>query len=152
MHLQSDRYWKPLAGIVGIPELIDDPRFSTMSARGENTEELVEILDGRFATKTFDEWDRTFRQGGDFIYAKVQSVDELEHDPQVTANDYITTFDHPALGPIKMCNHPIIYSETPAGIWREAPELGQHTEEVLIEELGYNWKDIEGLQEAGAIP
>jgi crotonobetainyl-CoA:carnitine CoA-transferase CaiB-like acyl-CoA transferase len=51
-----------------------------------------------------------------------------------------------------MCNHPIIYSETPAGIWREAPELGQHTEEVLIEELGYNWKDIEGLQEAGAIP
>ena len=50
-----------------------------------------------------------------------------------------------------MCNHPNIYSETPAGIWREAPELGQHTEEILIDELGYDWDDIGELQNAGAI-
>jgi crotonobetainyl-CoA:carnitine CoA-transferase CaiB-like acyl-CoA transferase len=50
-----------------------------------------------------------------------------------------------------MCNHPNKYSETPAGIWREAPELGQHTEEVMIDELGYTWDDIERVREAGAI-
>ena len=50
-----------------------------------------------------------------------------------------------------MCNHPNIYSETPAGIWKEAPELGQHTEQILIDELGYDWDDISELQEAGAI-
>ncbi len=151
IHLQPDRYWKDFATAVGIPELIDDPRFSEMRARYENTEEITRILDERFATKTSDEWDKTLRDGGDFIYAKVQTVDELPEDPQVIANDYITTFDHPVLGPTKMTNHPNHYSETPAGIWREAPELGQHTEEVLIDELGYDWDDIGRLQEAGAI-
>ena len=72
-------------------------------------------------------------------------------DPQVIANEYITTFDHPSIGPIKMCNHPNIYSETPSGIFREAPELGQHTEEILVDELGYSWDDIVSLQDKGVI-
>ena len=151
MHLQPDRHWEPLATVLGIPELIDDPRFATMDAKTENAAELVEILDKRFATKTYDEWNAAFQEGGDFIYAKVQHIDELEDDTQVIANDFITTFDHPVLGPVKMCNHPNHYSETPAGIWREAPELGQHTEEILIEELDYDWDDIERLRGAGAI-
>ncbi len=151
MHLQPDRYWARFATVLGIPELIDDPRFSDMAARARNSAELVKVLDERFATRTYDEWDRAFKEAGDFIYAKVQSIEELDKDPQVIANDYITTFNHPVLGMVKMCNHPVIYSETPAGIWREAPEHGQHTEEVLIEELGYTWDDIEKLREAGAI-
>ena len=123
-----------------------------MAARAENSAELVKIFDDVFATKTVDEWDQTLRESEvDFIYAKVQSVGELEQDPQVIANDYITSFEHPVLGSVKMCNHPNIYSETPAGIWREAPELGQHTEEILIDELGYDWDDIQSLREAGAI-
>ena len=151
MHLQPDRYWKPFATVLGIPELIDDPRFNTMDARTENNAELVEIIDARFATRTFDEWNILLREAGDFIFAKVQHIHELEHDSQVIANDYVTSFDHPVLGTVKMCNHPNKYSETPAGIWREAPELGQHTEEVMIDELGYTWDDIERIREAGAI-
>jgi crotonobetainyl-CoA:carnitine CoA-transferase CaiB-like acyl-CoA transferase len=50
-----------------------------------------------------------------------------------------------------MCNHPNIYSETPSGIFKEAPELGQHTEEILVEELGYSWDDITTLQDKGVI-
>ena len=50
-----------------------------------------------------------------------------------------------------MVNHPVTYSETPAGIWREAPELGQHTEGILIDELGYSWDGIQRLKAAGAI-
>ena len=152
MHLQPDPYWEPLARVLGLEHLIDDPRFSDMAARAENSAELVKIIDGVFATKTVDEWDQALRASEvDFIYAKVQSVEELEQDPQVIANDYITEFEHPVLGSVKMCNHPNIYSETPAGIWREAPELGQHTEEILIDEFGYDWDDIQELREAGAI-
>ena len=81
----------------------------------------------------------------------MQSITDLVDDVQVQANDYITDFDHPVLGDVKMCNHPNIYSETPAGLWREAPELGQHTEQILIDELGYDWDAISELQEAGAI-
>ena len=151
MHLQADRHWSPLLTALGLTELIDDARFVTLEERAANGPALVAILDRKFAEKSFDEWDALLRESGDFIYAKVQSIDELQYDSQVIANDYITNFDHPVIGPVKMCNHPNIYSETPAGIWREAPELGQHTEEILVEELGYTWDDIAKLQEAGAI-
>ncbi len=150
-HLQPDRYWESFMTSLGLAELIDDPRFSETPARTENREELVEIMDRQFVTRTSAEWDEHFRKTGDFIYAKVQSINELVDDPQVIANDYITTFDHPVIGPIKMCNHPNIYSETPSGIFKEAPELGQHTEEILIDELGYTWEDITALQDKGVI-
>ncbi len=152
MHLQPDPYWQPLAAAMGLDEAAADPRFADMRSRAEHTVELVGILDAKFAEKSADEWDTLFREFEiDFIYAKVQAIEELEHDIQVQANNYISKFDHPVLGEVKMCNHPNRYSETPAGIWREAPELGQHTEEILIEELGYDWDDIQQLQEAGAI-
>ena len=152
MHLQPDPYWRPICHAMGLDDIIDDPRFTDMRARAENTVELVRIMDEKFATKTLDEWDTIFREFDvDFIYAKVQSITDLKDDVQVVANDYITEFEHPVLGDVKMCNHPNIYSETPAGLWREAPELGQHTEQILIDELGYDWDDISELQDAGAI-
>ena len=151
MLIQPDRYWKPFAAALGLSELLEDSRFASGQAMAKNSAELVSILDKKFATRTYEEWDGTFREAGDFIYSKLQHIDELDQDTQVIANEYITNFDHPVLGSIKVCNHPNQYSETPAGIWREAPELGQHTEEVLIEELGYDWDDIEQLRAAGAI-
>ena len=152
MHLQPDPYWRPICRAMGMDDIIDDPRFGDMKARAENTVELVRIMDERFTSKTADEWDAVFREFEvDFIYAKVQSITDLVDDVQVQANDYITDFEHPVLGDVQMCNHPNIYSETPAGLWREAPELGQHTEQILLDELGYDWDDIKELQDAGAI-
>ncbi|MCH8310893.1 MAG: CoA transferase, partial [Chloroflexi bacterium] len=151
MHLQPDRYWESFMTVMGLEELLNDPRFETMELRSDNGAALVEALDVQFATKTFDEWDKIFRSGHDFIYAIVQDIVDLADDPQVIANDYITEFDHPTIGPIQMCNHPNIYSETPSGIFREAPELGQHTEEILIDELDYTWDDINDLRDAGVI-
>jgi crotonobetainyl-CoA:carnitine CoA-transferase CaiB-like acyl-CoA transferase len=54
------------------------------------------------------------------------------------------------LGPVKLADHPIRYGETPHSIRRLAPELGEHTEEILLE-LGYDWPDIAQLQEKGVI-
>ena len=138
-HMQPDRVWQPFTAVLGMAELADDPRFATTDARRDNSEEITEILVQRFATRTYDQWHQAFKEAGDFIYDKVQFLHELEQDPQVIANDYITTFDHPDLGAVKMSNHPNIYSETPAGIWREAPELGLDRD------------DIARLRAAGAI-
>ena len=66
------------------------------------------------------------------------------------ANGYITEVEHPVLGRIKLADHPIRYSETPHSIRSVAPELGQHTEEVLLE-LDYSWEDISALQEKGVV-
>ena len=51
---------------------------------------------------------------------------------------------------MKLANHPIQYSETPSSIRRLAPEIGEHTEEILIE-AGYSWDDIADLQDKGVI-
>ena len=150
MNPQPARYWADFVKAVELDYLLEDPVLGDPNQIGEHGSELVKILDEKFATKTFKEWDAIFRHLG-FIYAKVQSVAELKDDPQVIANDYITDFAHPVLGDVQMCNFPVAFSETPASIRREAPELGQHTEDILIDELGYDWEDIARFQEAGAI-
>ena len=76
---------------------------------------------------------------------------ELTQDPQVLANDYVTEFNHPVFGPTKTVGFPIGFSKTPCSIRREAPELGQHTEEILTEILSYTWDDIAKLKEAEVI-
>ena len=147
---QPARYWKPFVEAMGLEYVLEDPRFDGVEDGAAGSPELLKLIEDAFATKTFEEWDQIFRKYG-FIYAKIQTISELKDDPQVIANNYITEFDHPAIGPVKVCNFPVAFSETPAVLWKEAPELGQDTEMILTEELGYDWDDITKLQDAGAI-
>ena len=149
-NFQADRYWPSFAAALGLGDLIDDPRFADTISRGENRHELIPILDRVFARKTYDEWAGILESSGDFIFSPVQSLTELPDDPQVIANDYITEVDHPDLGRVKLANHPVTYGATPHSIRSVAPELGQHTEEVILE-LGYTWEDIVHLQDRGVI-
>ncbi len=149
-HLQPDRYWPNVCRAMGLEELEHDPKFSTIEARHDNARELVAILDERFATRTRDEWMEIFKRE-DVIYTPVQSASEVFEDGQALANDYIIPVDHPVWGRIKMLGFPWTFHETPASVQREAPELGQHTEEILLE-LGYSWEDIAALKNEEAIP
>ncbi|GAI37686.1 unnamed protein product, partial [marine sediment metagenome] len=122
----------------------------TIEARHDNDKELVPILDERFATKTRDEWMEIFKREN-VIYTPIQSPTEVFNDPQALANEYIVKVDHPVWGKIKMLGFPWTFHETPASVRREAPELGQHTEEILLE-LGYTWDDITRLKDEKVIP
>ena len=148
-HLQPDRYWPNVCRAMGKPELEDDPRFNSIESRGENAEELISIMDMQFITKNREEWFEIFDKEG-LIYSPIQSPKEVVDDPQALANDYVTWFDHPVLGRTKMVGFPWDFSQTPASIRREAPEFGQHTEEILLE-LGYTWEDTTKLKDAKAI-
>lgn len=148
---QADRYWADLVAAIGVPELATDERFATMEARGQNAEETIGRLDDVFASRPRHEWVKILDEGGDFIWSIVNTVTDLPDDPQMRANGYVASVEHPTHGALQMLNVPIGFSRTPASIERTAPEFGQHTEQVLVDELGYAWEEIARLKDAEVI-
>jgi crotonobetainyl-CoA:carnitine CoA-transferase CaiB-like acyl-CoA transferase len=136
---------------MGIEELEENPKFENSTSRRQNASELISRLDEVFATKTREEWLAIFEQRAKFAYSPVNTIEEVASDPQVLENEYFVPFDHPTLGSIEVLASPVKFSETPFTIRSAAPELGQHTEEVLLEIGGYSWQDIAKLKEQGAI-
>jgi crotonobetainyl-CoA:carnitine CoA-transferase CaiB-like acyl-CoA transferase len=151
--IQADRFWPEFCRALGLGELENDPRFATaMGGRREHATELIEILDKTLASKPRDEWLRFFEElNVPFAYSPVHDYYEVLDDPQVLANEYVVDFDHPAAGRIKVMGYPVRFSKTPAQVMREAPEFGQHTEEVLHEFGGYSWEEIAKLREEGVV-
>jgi len=146
-HNDPNRYWPPLAQALGIPESVwkDDPRFNTTAARATNNKECIVMLDEIFAKKTRDEWIKAF-EGKDIVWEKVQNWEDLPTDPQVIANEVITDYVHPITGETyKYVMQPFEFSETPARERGRAPILGEHTEEVLVDILGYKKEDVPKL-------
>ncbi len=150
-HNQPDRYWPFVCKALGIKHLEMDPRFENVARREENCEELVSILDEIFMTKPRSEWLTVLRQADNVIYAPIQSPSDLINDPQVLANDYIVDCNHQVLGPVKVVGIPVQFSKTPGVVKCEAPEFGQHTEEVLMEVGGYTLEEITRLREEEVI-
>lgn len=149
--LQPDRQWPDVCKVLGLPHLIDDPRYENQTIRAENCADVVDAFDAVFPARTANEWTKLMRAGGDIICTPVQRISDLENDPQVVANNHIVSFDHATLGPVKVPGLPIALSKTPGSIKGEAPEFGQHTEEVLLEYGGYDWEEIGQLREEEVI-
>ena len=148
-HLQPDRYWPVFCKALGIENLENDERFHSIESRGKNAAELVKILDERFATKTRDEWLEILEKER-CIATPVQRLSEVCKDPQALANNYFIDVDHSEAGPMRQVGFPWDFSDTPASWRREAPKLGQHTDELLLE-IGYSKEDVQKLRDAGAI-
>jgi len=149
-NMQPDRYWSVFCKTMGIENLEKDARFIDMNVREKHAAELIDILDKLFATRTRDEWVKMLREK-DILCTPINTISEAVDDPQVQANQYIVDFEHPVLGKTRVLNVPVQFSKTPGSIRREAPEFGQHTEEILIDLLGYDWEQIRQLKDEGII-
>src|SRR3990170_4293462 len=141
--------WPNFCKATEMPEIEHDERFKDFFTRQHHLDELYALLDGVFERRTTAEWMQIL-EAVDMICAPVATYDDVVNDPQVRANDYILEVDHPLLGRLPVVGYPVRFSETPAQIAGAAPELGQHTEEVLLE-LGYTWDDIVRLRENGVV-
>ncbi len=148
-HLDPDRYWPKVCKAIGSEDLQNDQRFNSIEARGRNAEELVAILDQKFAMRTRDEWVRILGEEG-CIFTPIQTPLEVSNDPQAIANNYFVEVPHPEWGKLKMVGFPWDFSETPASWRREAPAFGQHTDEILSG-LGCQNDEIVKLREEGVI-
>ena len=146
--LQADRYWPDVCRVMGIEDLRDDPRFKNAAARQENIDEILAIFKKVFLTRPREEWWQLFK-AVPIPSAPVNDCADLANDPQVIANGWIDEVEQPGYGTIKVPGVTVKLSDTPGKVRATAPELGQHTEEVLIELLGYSWDDIAKLREKG---
>ncbi|MHB8685350.1 MAG: CoA transferase, partial [Dehalococcoidia bacterium] len=115
----------------------------------DHLDDLYALIDDRFLAKTTAEW-MTALEAHDMICAPVADYEALVRDEQALANEYLLTVEHPTNGPTQVVGFPWKFSETPARAAPAAPELGQHTEDILLS-LGYTWDQIAALREAGAI-
>lgn len=147
--LQADRYWKDFCTILGLSSLGSDTRFATMVQRTTANRELVAELDRAFADFSCSELLKQFGEAG-IPCSRVNSYADIGSDPQVLANDYIVELEHPQIGPIREIGMPIRFSRTPAGPRSCAPELGQDTEAVLLEN-GFDWDEISALRDKGVL-
>jgi len=128
----TDIQWRRFWDAVGKPELIDDPRFVTLSSRSDNIEELYRIAGECLADRPTAEWVGTLG-ALDIPVAPITTLEQLAEDAHLSAVGFFRKADHPTEGPIVTPDTPVRFSRTPAAIDRLQPKLGQHSMEVLRE-------------------
>jgi crotonobetainyl-CoA:carnitine CoA-transferase CaiB-like acyl-CoA transferase len=146
--LQGVRFWPELISAVGRPDLATDERFTSPAALFENRAEGTRILDGIFATRTLAEW-KVALADVKGVWSPVQSGIELYDDVQVQANGYLGDVTSSTGAPFQLVTNPVQFNETPPTLER-APELGEHTDDVL-REAGYDDEAIIKLKIDDAI-
>ena len=131
---------------IGRPELAD--QFPEPLYWADTKSRLFPILDDVFRTRTTSAWSDVLRAAG-LRFAPVRTHTDVIADPAVWDNGYLATVDGPA-GEERVVAAPVRFSDTPARPSVFAPELGQHTEEVLLE-AGLSWDEISALRDSGSI-
>jgi crotonobetainyl-CoA:carnitine CoA-transferase CaiB-like acyl-CoA transferase len=147
--VQPDPYWPKVCRALGRTDLEDNARFSSFDGRAAHSTELVAIFDAIFRTSPRAEWEERLDDYG-VIWAPVASVTDVINDPQADANGFFRTVEHGNYGPIRVIDTPMHFSKSEVHARGAAPEIGQHTEEVLLE-LGLDWDEIGELRAGGAL-
>ena len=146
----NNELWRKFCEHVGQPELIDDERFNTNALRTENHESLFPILAEIMCHRTTDEWVEALEAIG-VPCGPVNTVDKVANDPQVLARDMIAEVEHDTTGTVQVPGIPIKLSETPGQIDAPAPNLGEHTSEVLTGLLGLGVQEVNQLKQDGIV-
>ena len=144
----TPHFWGALCELTGLPELASDPRFDTVRKRAEHAALLVPRLRAALRARTAVEWEALM--GERVPCAAARPVEDMFDHPQVAAEGILASFEHPGVGRYRGMAHPVRFGDGPPPGAFAAPQLGQHSREILAG-LGYSDEEIERLCRAGAV-
>jgi CoA:oxalate CoA-transferase len=146
----NDLLWAKFCRLINHPDLIEDPRFRTNPLRTQNVKELIPILEVEFLKKTTKEWMALF-EAADLPHSPINNIREICEDPHIRYRRMLVEMEQPGVGKVRMAGSPIHLSETPGEVYAPAPLLGEHSEEILRNVLGYPQEEIDQLKCEGVI-
>jgi crotonobetainyl-CoA:carnitine CoA-transferase CaiB-like acyl-CoA transferase len=131
----SERLWSAFCRAIERPELEKHPDYETNAQRIRNRAALEPILEAQFRERSGHEWIDALRASG-IPASLVRNFQEVVEHPHSEARNLFPVLDHPTAGPHRVTGTPVKLSATPGGPGEPAPQLGQHTSDVLKELLG----------------
>ncbi len=147
----NDESWSLLCRGLDDPQLSADPRFDSAERRRRHGPELVDALDNALKRRTAAGWIERWRGAG-IVAGPIGNLADLAQDRQAWENNYLLkTYCAEVDREVMVRGLPIGLSKTPGSLRSLGPELGQHTEEVLVDTLGYTWEQVGELKAEGAI-
>jgi crotonobetainyl-CoA:carnitine CoA-transferase CaiB-like acyl-CoA transferase len=147
----TDRLFRQLCvAVLQRPDLADDARFGTNTARVAHREALFALLDDIFAADSRERWLERCHAAG-VPAGPVRPISEALESEEVRARGIVREVDHPTAGPLPLIASPLRLTGTPVAPPTPPPLLGQHTDEVLGHLLGLGSPEIAALREARVI-
>jgi crotonobetainyl-CoA:carnitine CoA-transferase CaiB-like acyl-CoA transferase len=143
-----DAHWETFCKLAGREELLEDPRFKSLSDRVANIDDTYQETGKTMLKKTTKEWMDIFGKTS-VPTIIVNSLEDLIDDEHLNAVGFWKTIEHPTEGTLRTPAFPIAFSDSPADIRRHAPLLGEHTVEILSE-AGLDQATIDSMIESGA--
>jgi formyl-CoA transferase len=141
--------WKPFLGVMGRPELADDPRYATPEARWENRDTLNAIITEWTGQRSKHEVMKLMGDAGVPCGACLDTG-EILTDPHLRAREMIVDVEYPTRGTYQTVGSPIKLSDSPVTV-RRPPLLGEHTEALLGTLCGLPPEEVRKLKDSGVV-
>lgn len=148
--IAGEKIWRKFCPVIGLPQLLEDPRYVNTVERSKHRESLIAALQEAFMEKSYEEWEPLLL-ANDIPVGAINNIAQVVEHPQVKARESLREVDHPSVGKVRVVRTPVRLSKTPAKSPTPSPTLGQHTREVLREVLGMRDEEIEKLAAAGVL-
>lgn len=146
----SDTEWKALCRALDKSEWLEDERFKTLGDRSRNIKDRLDLTADTLKGNTSEYWLARLDAESVPCAPVLSRAEAIEHE-QIRANELIRELEHPVVGTIRQPRPAARFDETPSDIQRHAPSLGEHTEEILRQELNLDSDEIEKLRSGGTI-
>jgi len=143
----NGKQWQRFFDAIGRPEMMDDPRFATHASRANHIGEIYDLLAEILETRSSGDWMQLLEQA-DIPVAKMNAVDDLLSDSHLKESGFFREEEHPTEGGMIAMRTPTDWSESSPEATTPAPQLGEHSLQVL-RELGYDEDEITRMKEAG---